>query len=66
MVMIVAALMLLMSLSLVVIGIIYFVNLGWMVAVAIIIGGLGSSSLALTTIVTGKPEWILLDLILPG
>lgn len=42
-----------------------FTTLGWW-AILLIVGGLSSMFLALATIVTGKPEWILLDLILPG
>ena len=50
-VMFTAGLMLLMSLALVVLGIIYFKNLGLWVAGAMILGGLASSGLALMTIV---------------
>ena len=62
----VAIIMLIMDIALVALGIIYFTNLGWMVAGSMIIGGVGSGYLAVMSIVTGKPEWILLDLILPG
>lgn len=31
-----------------------------------IAGGLSSASLATAALVTGKPEWLMLDLILPG
>lgn len=40
-------------------------TLGWP-AIALFIGGLTTAGFAVTSFVTGDPEWILLDLILPG
>lgn len=65
-VMIVAVVMLIMALALVALGIIYVANLGWMMAVIVILSGLSSAGMSLMTIITGNPAWILLDLILPG
>lgn len=39
--------------------------LGWW-AVPLVAGGFSSMGFATASLVTGKPEWILLDLILPG
>lgn len=64
-VMIVASLILLGGLALVVVGILNLSTLGWFSWI-LIIGGLSSVGLATMTLVTGKAEWILIDLILPG
>lgn len=40
--------------------------IGWSIAALLIVGGLSSAGLALMTLITGKVEWILLDLLLPG
>jgi len=40
--------------------------LGWLYATLIIASGLSSAGMAVMTIVTGKSEWLLIDLLLPG
>ena len=49
----------------VIIAVTNFAALGWW-AIALAAGGLSSMGFATASVVTGKPEWILLDLILPG
>lgn len=39
--------------------------LGWF-SLGIFLGGFGTSGLAVAAIYTGNPEWVLLDIILPG
>lgn len=64
-VMIVASLILLSGLTLVIVGILSLSTFGWF-SWLLIFGGLSSVGLATMTLVTGKAEWILIDLILPG
>ena len=66
MLIIVASIILLFGLVLVTFGIIGFESLGWLTAIFVILSGATSAGLATMSLITGKPEWILLDLILPG
>jgi len=47
------------------VGVMLVPDLGWMAALTIV-GGLSTTSLAVTAIATNEPSWLLLDLILPG
>lgn len=60
-----ASLILLAGLILVALGILNFSAFGW-VSWLLIVSGLTSVSLATMTLATGRAEWILIDLILPG
>ena len=64
--MVIASLILLFGLTFIVLGCVNFAALGWGTATLLIFSGALSSGLALMTLVTGKLEWILLDLLLPG
>lgn len=64
-VMIFAVIIWLVGLTTVILGVIYAATFGWW-SIPLITGGLSSMGFATVTIVTGKPEWILLDLLLPG
>ena len=64
-VMIFAVVIWLVGVSTALLGIAYFSSFGWW-AIPLIAGGLSSVGFATATMVTGKPEWILIDLILPG
>lgn len=46
-------------------GVMNFGTFGWW-AVPLVAGGVSSMFFASATVITGKSEWILLDLILPG
>ena len=64
--MIVGSLVFLTGLVVVVLACLYFMNFGWLVAILMIIGGLSSMFLSVLAMKDGKPEWLLLDLIIPG
>ena len=64
-VMLVAAVIWLAGAVMTVIGIMNFGHFGWWALLLMAIG-ITSVFLASATIVTGKPEWIMIDLILPG
>lgn len=64
--MVIASLILLFGVTLIVLGCVNFAAFGWGVASLLLLSGVSSSGLALMTLVTGKLEWILLDLLLPG
>lgn len=61
-----AGVLLLIGLGLVFVAVTNFAVLGWLYATLIIASGLSSAGMAVMTIVTGKSEWLLIDLILPG
>lgn len=65
-VMLLAVVMLLIGMGLMFIGVTNFASLGWLYAMLIIASGFGTTSLAAAALVTGKGEWLLIDLILPG
>jgi len=65
-VVLIAAVILLVGLGVVFIGVTNFAALGWLYATLIIASGLSSAGMAVMTIVTGKSEWLLIDLLLPG
>lgn len=62
---IIAIVILLMGMALVILGCLYVQIFGWIVATIIIVSGLSSVGLSVTAIITGKREWLLIDLILP-
>lgn len=64
--MIVGSLIFLTSLVVVALACLYFMKFGWIVASLTIVGGLSSMFLSVMAMKEGKPEWLLLDLIIPG
>lgn len=65
MLVLVAVIMIILSLTIVVLGVILIPQLSWFAAVPIV-GGLSSTGLAVMAIIENNPAWLLLDLILPG
>ena len=65
MLVLVAVIMIILSLTIIVLGLALMPQLGWFAAVPIV-GGLSSTGLAVTAIIKNDPAWLLLDLILPG
>lgn len=64
--MIVGSLIFLTGLVVVTLACLYFMNFGWIVASLMVAGGLSSMFLSVLAMKEGKPEWLLLDLIIPG
>lgn len=64
-VMIIAGVMWLAGFAIAAVVLLNFDAFGW-AAIPLIAGGVSSIYFASMTIITGKPEWILLDLVLPG
>lgn len=60
-----ASIMLLLDAALIILGVAYMASFGWFSAV-LILAGVSSGYLAIMSLITGKPEWLLLDLILPN
>lgn len=58
--------MLLIGVGLMFIGATNVRSLGWQYAVLVFCSGFGTASMATTALITGKGEWLLIDLILPG
>ncbi len=63
--MLLAGVIMLVGLAIVLLGVTNIGAFGWW-SIPLIASGLSSMGFASATIVTGKPEWILLDLLLPG
>lgn len=61
-----ASVLLLIGLGLVFVVVTNFAVLGWLYAILIIASGLSSAGMAVMAIFTGKSEWQLIDLLLPG
>lgn len=66
MVIIFGILMLVIGVVLMFIGATNVRSLGWRYAIAVFASGFGTASMATTALITGKGEWLLLDLIIPG
>lgn len=65
MLVLVAVIMIILSLTITVLGLMLIPQIGWFAAVPIV-GGISSTGLAVTAIIENDPAWLLLDLILPG
>ena len=63
--MLLALMLILLGLVIVVVTVLNFSSFGIIFAIFTILGGLSTSGMAIMSIVTGKREWILLDLISP-
>ena len=66
MLVIVGSIVFLTGLSVLALACLYYMNFGWIVASIMIIGGASSMFLSVLAMKEGKPEWLLLDLIIPG
>ena len=64
--MIVGTIVFLVGATVVTLGCLHFAVFGWLVASIMIVGGLSSMYLSVAAMVEGKPEWLLLDLIIPS
>lgn len=60
-----ATILLVLDAALIILGVVYMASFGWFSAV-LILAGVSSGYLAIMSLITGKPEWLLLDLILPN
>lgn len=62
----IAALTLAFELTIAVLAAVNLTGFGWFVNSLLVLGALGSSYFSLRSLVSGRPEWLLLDLLLPG
>lgn len=65
-VIIVGSMLLLFGIALFVLGIMSFSPSHWIASCLIMLSGFTTGGLAVMALVTGKPEWILFNLMLPG